>query len=1127
MNISVKPVRQFRTAIDGTKRASHLAMTAILWVACLALAPGMVRAAPVPELLTLDLPATGDSSDSSINGDGRYVAFVHSYHPTPKVFKRDVYVHDRATQTRKLISAGPNGEPANGHNLFPRISTDGRFVVFQSLGSNLVPGKPSGLYVYDQSSHALEWIATGDSIFGISSDGRYIVYRNDLFKPGTSVLIGTGLFVHDRNSGIAEQLNVPLTVGGGRQGDQLSISDDGRFIAYAATRRLGDDSAGVDAFVYDRTTKSSEQVNVNANGDPDYGTFLINVSMSADGRYVAFTYSGGALVAKDANRSWDVFVRDRLARTTERASVFDDGSESNANNQMAKISADGRHVAFVAQENLDPAGGVDGGGIFVRDLVAKTTRRAAVSGNMGFGATRPSISADGRYVSYDHYSLSYTNGNVAVARLGALASITLSAADLALVEGGAASRYSVTLSSAPSVDVVVTVGSNAQLDVTPTQLIFTPANWETPQTVSVSAVQDGVAEGDHSTKLTHTIASADAAYSGIRADSVHVAITEATAPVITSPLSSDMASSSASLLVSGTAAPRASVALTATNTNTGELRALNVMAGTDGLWSVSLTGLADGSYTLLAHAGGMAGNSVTVAVDTTAPAVSAYFDAGSLRLTIQALDAGSGIEGIDTSIDGQTWSAYAAPLSFAQDGSVIVHYRARDKAGNVGRGQTSVTVATLPVVQAASNQVAAEGSGALFNLGSFTDQGADGPWTVDIDWGDGTGHHSAALATTGLIGSAPHGYANSGVYTVTVKVADRAGSTSSQSFNVSVSNVAPTAALLVAATVNEGGGTDLALSNPHDPSSADIQAGLRYAFSCNGASLDGATYANGGSTGTVRCGYPDGSASVTVRARILDQDGGFTEYTSELAVRNLPAAIGAISAPGAALQVNTSATVTATFVDAGVADSHTAMIDWGDGNVSTATVTENMGAGSVAGSHAYALPGLYTVSIALTDKDGATSVASHQSIVVVDPSAGSLDGKGAFASTSGAMPGSANTAGVATLQIKADYKKLALTGAMTFEFAAGKLQFHSGALEWMVIKGDTATLRGTGTVNGKGNYGFTVTVIDGGKNRKTPDHVRIRLWDIATGTVAYDNQPGASDTAAPATELSTGRFSVN
>ena len=47
----------------------HLAMTAILWVACLARAPGMVRAAPVPELLTLDLPATGDSSDSSISGD--------------------------------------------------------------------------------------------------------------------------------------------------------------------------------------------------------------------------------------------------------------------------------------------------------------------------------------------------------------------------------------------------------------------------------------------------------------------------------------------------------------------------------------------------------------------------------------------------------------------------------------------------------------------------------------------------------------------------------------------------------------------------------------------------------------------------------------------------------------------------------------------------------------------------------------------------------------------------------------------------------------------------------------------------------------------------------------------------
>lgn len=1128
MNISVKPVRRLRAAIVGTERALHLAMAAMMMcLACLAVAPGTVHAASVPELITLDMPATGDSSFSSISGDGRYVAFVHSYHPTPKVFQREVYVHDRATQSKKLISVGANGEPSNGHNLFPRISTDGRYIAFQTLGSNLVPGKPSGIYVYDQSSQALEWIASGDSIFGISSDGRYIAYRNDLYKPGTSILIGTGLFVHDRISGIAEQLNVPLTVGGGRQGDQLSISDDGRFIAYAATRRLGDDSEGIDAFVYDRTTQSSEQINIGVNGGSDYGTFLSSVSMSGDGRYVAFAYSGGAMVAKDTNRSWDVFVRDRLAGTTERASVFDDGSESTTNNQMAQISADGRHVAFVAHENLDPASGVDGSGIFVRDLIAKTTRRAAVSGSMGLSASRPSISADGRYVSYDHYSTSYMSGNVAVTRLGTAAGIALSAAELALVEGGASSSYSLALSGAPSADVIVTVGSNAQLSATPAQLIFTPGNWETPQTVSVSAVQDGVTEGDHSTKLTHTIAGADPAYSGIQGGSVQVAITEATMPVITSPQSSGPASTSATLPVSGTAAPRASVALTATNTQTGDVRALNVMAGADGVWSVSLTGLADGAYTLLARASGIDGNSVTVVVDATAPAVSASFDAGSNRLTIQAQDAGTGIESIETSLDGKAWLTYAAALSFTQDGSVTVHYRARDRAGNVSGGQTSFAVVTLPVLHAPADQSAAEATSAMFNLGSFSDQSADGPWTVEVDWGDGTAHHSASLAATGAIGPLPHHYANSGLFTGTVKITDRAGSTSSQSFKVSVSNVAPTATLQVAAAINEGGSTDIVLGNPYDPSSADTQAGLRFAFSCNGASLAGATYASAVSAGTVTCSYADGPGAVTVRARILDQDGGFSEYTSELAIRNLPASIGAIAAPGAPVQINTSASISAPFTDAGVADSHTATVDWGDGNVTSAAVTGNLGTGSVAGSHSYAVPGLYTVKLTVTDKDGGTSAASYQSIVVIDPSGGSFDGKGAFASNVGAMPGSANAAGVANVQVRADYKKLALIGAMSFDFAAGKLQFQSSAVEWMVIKGDMATLRGTGTINGNGHYGFTVTVIDGGKTKKTPDHIRVKLWDLATGTMVYDNQNGASDTAPPTTELSTGKFTVN
>src|SRR5205807_1826287 len=95
-------------------------------------------------------------------------------------------------------------------------------------------------------------------------------------------------------------------------------------------------------------------------------------------------------------------------------------------------------------------------------------------------------------------------------------------------------------------------------------------------------------------------------------------------------------------------------------------------------------------------------------------------------------------------------------------------------------------------VTAAADQSSSEGSSATFNLGSFSDPGADSPWAVDIDWGDLSTHTTASKTTTGSLGTAAHTYADNGVYTVTVKVTDKDGGFGQATFKGTVSNVNPT-----------------------------------------------------------------------------------------------------------------------------------------------------------------------------------------------------------------------------------------------------------------------------------------------------------------------------------------------
>ncbi len=88
-------------------------------------------------------------------------------------------------------------------------------------------------------------------------------------------------------------------------------------------------------------------------------------------------------------------------------------------------------------------------------------------------------------------------------------------------------------------------------------------------------------------------------------------------------------------------------------------------------------------------------------------------------------------------------------------------------------------------------------------------------------------------------------------------------------------------------------------------------------------------------------------------------------------------------------------------------------------------------------------------------------------------------------------------------------------GSTEFHFKTGNLNFKSnGDYMWLVVSGSghKATYKGTGMVNGAGNYGFIVSVIDAANTPSTDDDLfRIKVWDKDKGdAVVYDNQLGTN-----------------
>src|SRR2546428_413238 len=136
-----------------------------------------------------------------------------------------------------------------------------------------------------------------------------------------------------------------------------AISADGRFVAFtsSATNLVpGDSNAVADVFVHDRMTATTERVSVASDGTQANGA-SDRAAISGDGRFVAFRSSASNLVPGDTNGALDVFVHDRETGETTIASIASDGTQGNGSSSRPSLSADGRFVAFTSSaSNLVP-----------------------------------------------------------------------------------------------------------------------------------------------------------------------------------------------------------------------------------------------------------------------------------------------------------------------------------------------------------------------------------------------------------------------------------------------------------------------------------------------------------------------------------------------------------------------------------------------------------------------------------------------------------------------------------------------------------------------------------------------------------------------------------------------------
>lgn len=290
-----------------------------------------------------DAQANADSDSPSISRDGRVIAFRSEATNLTSSGTSGVFLHEAATRETVQIAAGA---------AMPSISGNARYVAFMSPAAEPGDGDVNAVndvFAYDRQEDSVERISVSSdgsvgnrfsslgSTRSISDDGRYVLFESpasNLVPNDTNTTVigvdGHDVFVRDRKTQRTERIST------GAAGEEIipmdsvdhesEIDPSGRFVAYSTYAAIVDeDEAGLypnpdlslwDAYVFDRATGYPEILSVGTSGrqgsrcDPDSHR-AVSPTLSMGGRYGAFSSCSGDLVARDTNGAYDIFLRDR------------------------------------------------------------------------------------------------------------------------------------------------------------------------------------------------------------------------------------------------------------------------------------------------------------------------------------------------------------------------------------------------------------------------------------------------------------------------------------------------------------------------------------------------------------------------------------------------------------------------------------------------------------------------------------------------------------------------------------------------------------------------------------------------------------------------------------------------
>ncbi len=533
------------------------------------------------------------------NSDGRYIVFQTSatnLTPGDSSAWQEVYVRDRQLGTTALVSVSSGGFLANCGSAGATISADGRYVAFRSCADNLYTGSTNGkngIYVRDlfqgnterEDISAVGSVANGSGSIApkITADGRFVLFESDATNlvPGTS---GSQAYVRDRKTGtitLASAATDGTPANAAVRG--TGISADGRFVGFtsSATDLVAQNIGGMpQAFLKDLATGSVVLISVAPDGSAANSSVLNNSSsgsyaplaISADGRFVLFNSQATNLVPQIIN-GVGVFVRDTWTGQTKLINVDSVGVPLGGWNSFiaAAMSADGRFVSFRGFSQ-----------VLIRDTVANQTAVVSLapdgSGDNSVSVATPAdtvVAPGGTLIAFGS-----TGTNLVTANTGGVNNIFVAqnpftavsrAQSLVLaaptIAGGSSSTATVTLSApAPTGGASVTVWTNNSAAQLPSTVVVPAGSTSVPITISTSLVPN------------ETVLTVLAAYGGGSAASILTL--EPTGQLSVSPTNWDFGDQSV-----GTTSPPAT--FTISNQGSATLSGLTVTLGSGQLFKIT------------------------------------------------------------------------------------------------------------------------------------------------------------------------------------------------------------------------------------------------------------------------------------------------------------------------------------------------------------------------------------------------------------------------------------------------------------------------------------------------------------------------------------------------------------